>query len=136
MPAWMKCCAIGEAGLHGFGAHGLRKASMTRFAETGCSVHEIAAFSGHRTLAEIAHYTRSVEQAALADTAMAKTRTKLSKPVGYFLIDRGKKPSEVPLQVSAFNKFNSLAVKRSLASALMHKDISAQCQKLNWELEG
>jgi integrase len=73
-----------EAGLHGLSAHGLRKASMTRFAEAGCSVHEIAAFSGHRTLAEIAHYTRSVEQAALADTAMAKARTKLSKPVGHF----------------------------------------------------
>jgi integrase len=37
-----------EAGLRGFSAHGLRKASMTRFAEAGCSVHEIAAFSGHR----------------------------------------------------------------------------------------
>src|SRR5262249_27428149 len=38
-----------EAGLHGFSAHGLRKASMRRFAEAGCSVHEIAAFSGHKT---------------------------------------------------------------------------------------
>jgi integrase len=71
-----------EAGLYGFSAHGLRKASMTRFAEAGCSVHEIAAFSGHKTLSEIAHYTRSVEQAALARGAMAKARTKLSKPMG------------------------------------------------------
>jgi len=47
-------------------------------------VHEIAAFSGHKTLAEIAHYTRSVEQEALAEAAMAKARTKLSKPVGHF----------------------------------------------------
>jgi hypothetical protein len=55
---------------------------MTRFAEAGCSVHEIAAFSGHKTLSEIAHYTRSVEQAALAREAMAKGRTKLSKRMG------------------------------------------------------
>jgi integrase len=79
-----------EAGLHGFSAHGLRKASMTRLAEAGCSVHEIAAFSGHRTLSEIAHYTRSVEQAALAREAMAKARTKLSKSVGLTVKNRKK----------------------------------------------
>jgi integrase len=71
-----------EAGLYGFSAHGLRKASMTRFAEAGCTVHQIAAFSGHKTLSEVAHYTRSVEQAVLAREAMVKARTKLSKPVG------------------------------------------------------
>jgi integrase len=71
-----------EAGLHGFSAHGLRKASLTRFAEAGCSAHEIAAFGGHKTLSEIAHYTRSVKQAALAREAMAKARTKLSKTTG------------------------------------------------------
>ena len=37
-----------------------------------------------RSLAEIAHYTRSVEQEALAEAAMAKARTKLSKPVEHF----------------------------------------------------
>jgi len=79
-----------EAGLHGFSAHGLRKASMTRLAEAGCSVHEIAAFSGHKTLSEIAHYTRTVEQAALAREAMAKARTKLSKSMGPTVKDRKK----------------------------------------------
>src|SRR5262249_29432907 len=68
-----------EAGARGFSACGLRKASMTRLAKAGCSVHEIQAFSGHKTLSEIAHYTSSVEQAALARKAMAKTPTKLSK---------------------------------------------------------
>jgi integrase len=77
-----------EAGLKGFSAHGLRKASMTRFAEAGCSVHEIAAFSGHKTLSEIAHYTRSVEQAALAREAMVKARTKLSKSMGQTVKNR------------------------------------------------
>jgi integrase len=79
-----------EAGVHGFSAHGLRKASMTRLAEAGCSVHQIAAFSGHKTLSEIAHYTRSVEQAALAREAMAKARTKLSKLVGPTVKNRKK----------------------------------------------
>jgi hypothetical protein len=58
-----------EAGLHGFSAHGLRKAGCRRLAEAGCSASEIAAWSGHRTLSEIAHYTRSVEQAAMARAA-------------------------------------------------------------------
>jgi integrase len=78
------------AGLRGFSAHGLRKASMRRFAEAGCSVHEIAAFSGHKTLSEIAHYTRTVEQAALAREAMAKARTKLSKTMGPTVKNRKK----------------------------------------------
>jgi integrase len=82
-----------EAGLRGFSAHGLRKASMTRLAEAGCSVHEIAAFSGHRTLSGIAHYTRSVEQAALAREAMAKARTKLSKSMGP-TVKNGRKSNE------------------------------------------
>jgi hypothetical protein len=54
------------------------------------SVHEIAAFSGHKTLSEIAHYTRSVEQAALAREAMAKARTKLSKSVSPTVKNRKK----------------------------------------------
>ena len=78
-----------EAGLSGFSAHGLRKTNLTRKAAAGCSVHEIAAWSGHKTLAEIAHYTRSVEQEALAEAAMVKERTKLSKPEGHF--DKSRK---------------------------------------------
>jgi integrase len=76
-----------EADLKGFSAHGLRKAGMARFAQAGCSVHQIAAWSGHKTLHEIAHYTRSVEQAALAQEAMDmmiprnKTRLKRLKTV-------------------------------------------------------
>ena len=71
-----------EAGLQGFSAHGLRKAGCRRLAEAGCSAHEIAAWSGHRTLSEIAEYTRSVEQAAMARQAMHKVRTKLSNSRG------------------------------------------------------
>ncbi len=79
-----------EAGLQGFSAHGLRKASLTRFADAGCSVHMLAAWGGHKTLSEIAHYTRAAEQAALAREAMTKVRTKLSKPVGQIVKTRKK----------------------------------------------
>jgi len=83
-----------EAGLQGFSAHGLRKAGCRRLAEAGCSVHEIAAWSGHRTLSEIADYTRSVEQAAMAREAMHKVRTKLSKFVGQS-VKNGKKANKI-----------------------------------------
>jgi integrase len=56
--------------------HGLRKAAARRFAEKGCSAHEIAAITGHRTLKEVERYTRSAEQAKLARQAMAKLATK------------------------------------------------------------
>jgi integrase len=85
--------ACQAAGLAGFSAHGLRKASMRRLAESGASVNEIAAWSGHQTWREVAHYTRSAEQALLAQEALAKTRTKLSKPVGQ-TVKNAKKANE------------------------------------------
>jgi hypothetical protein len=35
---------------------GLRKAALTRLAEVGCTVHQIAAISGHKTLREMQRY--------------------------------------------------------------------------------
>jgi integrase len=52
--------------------HGLRKAALTRLAEAGCTVHEIAAISGHASLKMVEHYTRAVDQARLAREAIAK----------------------------------------------------------------
>jgi integrase len=63
-------------------AHGLRKAACRRLAEAGCSTHEIAAISGHATLAEVERYTRAVDRARLAQKAMAtviKARPKVSR---------------------------------------------------------
>jgi integrase len=90
---WFRA-ACEDAGLHGFTAHGLRKAAMRRMAEAGCTVHEIVAWSGHKTLAQVAHYTRSVEQERLATEAMAKTRTKLSKSAGQ-IVKTGKNVNEI-----------------------------------------
>jgi integrase len=66
----------------GCSAHGLRKAACRRLAEAGCTVHQIAAISGHVTLEEVQRYTKAADQARLARSAMAtviKTRPKVSK---------------------------------------------------------
>jgi integrase len=53
--------------------HGLRKAALTRLADAGCTAHQIAAVSGHKTLREVQRYTEKAEQARLAREAMART---------------------------------------------------------------
>jgi integrase len=53
--------------------HGLRKAALTRLADAGCTVHEIAAISGHASLKEVERYTKAADQARMARNAMAKT---------------------------------------------------------------
>jgi integrase len=51
------------------GLHGLRRLTAIRLAEAGCSTHEIAAITGHRTLQMVQEYTRGVRQRTLADVA-------------------------------------------------------------------
>jgi integrase len=51
-------------------AHGLRKAAATRLANAGCSSDQIKAITGHRSLAEVAHYTRAADQQRLARQAL------------------------------------------------------------------
>jgi len=58
------------AGLSQCSAHGLRKAAATRLANAGCSSDQIRAITGHRSLAEVAHYTRAADQQRLARQAM------------------------------------------------------------------
>jgi integrase len=53
-------------------AHGLRKAAARRLAEAGCSASEIAAITGHKTLAEVERYTRAVDQERLARQAIKR----------------------------------------------------------------
>lgn len=53
-------------------AHGLRKAAARRLAEAGCSASEIAAITGHKTLAEVECYTRAANQERLARRAIQK----------------------------------------------------------------
>jgi site-specific recombinase XerD len=53
-------------------AHGLRKAAARRLAEAGCTASEIAAVTGHKTLAEVERYTRAADQKRLAKVAVGK----------------------------------------------------------------
>ena len=65
-------------------SHGLRKAQCRQLAEKGCTPHEIAAISGHISLAEVQRYTKAVNQARLARAAKAKTRTHIAEPENWF----------------------------------------------------
>ena len=65
--------AIRKAGLpERCKAHGLRKAAARRLAEAGASEKQIAAITGHKTLAEVARYTKAADQTKLARQAMTK----------------------------------------------------------------
>ena len=58
--------AAKDAGLVRKTAPGLRKARATKLAENGWTPHRIGVWTGHESLVEIAHYTRSVEKRNLA----------------------------------------------------------------------
>jgi integrase len=59
-----------QAGLENRTGHGMRKAISRKLAEAGCTTHEIAAITGHKTLSEIENYTKAVSQKKLANSAM------------------------------------------------------------------
>lgn len=64
--------ALERIGLPGLNVHGLRKAAARRLAEAGATVHEIAAITGHQTLAMVQHYSASANQEKLAGSAILK----------------------------------------------------------------
>ncbi|OLS45983.1 hypothetical protein BV509_17560 [Rhodovulum sulfidophilum] len=61
-----------EAGLDVCTSHGLRKACARRLAEAGATPHEIAAVTGHKTLALAQLYTEAAGREGLADAAFEK----------------------------------------------------------------
>lgn len=74
-----------EAGLPHCSSHGLRKAMARRLAEAGCSEHEIAAITGHRSLQEVRRYTAAANQVVLAQRAIeaipgSKSEQNLANP--------------------------------------------------------
>jgi integrase len=58
-----------EAGLPQCSAHGLRKCAATRLADAGCSLHQIMAVTGHKSMSSVAPYTKRADQARLAREA-------------------------------------------------------------------
>jgi site-specific recombinase XerD len=61
-----------QAGLTHCSAHGLRKAMAARLAERGATDHEIMAWTGHQTLAQVQHYTKAARRKLMADSALQK----------------------------------------------------------------
>jgi len=64
--------ALRAIGLPPLGVHGLRKLAAARLADSGCSAHEIAAVTGHRSLSMVQLYTKSADQERLAASAVAR----------------------------------------------------------------
>jgi len=71
---------LARLGLPGLNVHGLRKAAARRLAEAGCTPHQIAAVTGHRTLAMVELYTRAADQERLAREAVSKLVARSPKP--------------------------------------------------------
>jgi integrase len=75
------------AGLPQCTFHGLRKAAATRLADAGCTTHEIAAVTGHKSLREVERSTKAANQLRLAQQALqvqlkAETAVPNSGPKG------------------------------------------------------
>ena len=65
--------ALARIGLsNDLGVHGLRKLAATELANAGCTVHEIAAITGHQSLSMVQLYTRSADQERLAGAAIVR----------------------------------------------------------------
>lgn len=56
----------------GLNIHGLRKLAASNLAQAGCSTHEIASITGHKSLGMVELYTRSVNQERLAEAAVLR----------------------------------------------------------------
>jgi integrase len=79
--------ALERAGAGQYTAHGLRKNAAIALAEAGCTPHEVAAVTGHRSLRMVQHYTAGAEQKKLARSAIdrlevARTRTEVGGRCG------------------------------------------------------
>jgi site-specific recombinase XerC len=59
--------------------HGLRKLAAAELADAGCSMHEIAAITGHRSLSMVQLYTRSADQERLASAAIVRLSERKDK---------------------------------------------------------
>ena len=59
----------------GYSPHGLRKARARQLAEQGATAHQIMAWTGHKTLAEVERYTRAASQLILARQTMKRTES-------------------------------------------------------------
>ncbi len=82
---WRK--AVKDAKLDGLGLtyHGLRYTAASKLFELGCNPKEVAAITGHKSLAMVAKYGRFADQKRLAGAAILRweqntNRTNIGKP--------------------------------------------------------
>jgi integrase len=69
-----------EMGVDGYAIHGLRKNAAVALADAGSDAFEIAAITGHRTTAMVAHYAKRHDQRRRARSAMDKWEAQSGKP--------------------------------------------------------
>jgi integrase len=65
-----------EMGVDGYAIHGLRKNAVVALADAGCDAFEIAAITGHRTMAMVGHYARRHDQRRRANPIEQKNSAK------------------------------------------------------------
>lgn len=69
--------AIDRLGLPaGWNIHGLRKLAAVNLAQAGCSAPEIAAITGHKSLAMVSLYIASADQERMATAAIVRLQTR------------------------------------------------------------
>jgi len=71
--------ALNRIGMRGLNIHGVRKYVAATLASDGATTHEIAAVTGHRTLAMVQHYTESVDREKLAGQGMDRLSQRFLK---------------------------------------------------------
>jgi hypothetical protein len=69
---------------------------MRRLAEAGGTPHELMAFSGHRTLSQVQHYTSAADKKRLADSGEYAENKKLRRLHKYrhLFTQTGRKSSQ------------------------------------------
>ena len=96
----------------------MRKAAARRLAEAGCSASEIAAITGHKTLAEVERYTRAADQERLARQAIRKqVETRSGKLPGYELANSDDASLEINSLIAG------LALPREVPQAFSDNDL-------------
>lgn len=64
--------ATAQVGHKEYTAHGLRKNAAKALAEAGCTIHQIMAITGHKSLQLAMHYSKGAAQKRLAQEAIDK----------------------------------------------------------------
>ncbi len=93
-----------EAGLRHCSAHGLRKACATRLANAGCTPEQIKSITGHKTLSEVARYTKAADQDRNAKQAMANLLRSESEQACPTLTPSWTKTENNPVKTTHFLK--------------------------------